>query len=47
MAAARRLIAQGWPTEARATLEALTKAATKFDGAGIAKALLATLPAKP
>jgi tetratricopeptide (TPR) repeat protein len=46
-AAARLLIAQGRPAEARAKLETLIKAAPHSDGAVIAKELLASLPAKP
>jgi tetratricopeptide (TPR) repeat protein len=46
-AAARLLIAQGRPAEARAKLDALIKQAPNSDGAVIAKELLASLPAKP
>ena len=45
-AAARLLVAQGRPAEAKAKLDALIKIAPKSDGAVIAKELLATLPAK-
>ncbi|RVU43809.1 tetratricopeptide repeat protein [Rubrivivax rivuli] len=46
-AAARLLIAQGRPAEARARLETLIRQAPNSDGAVIAKELLASLPAKP
>ena len=46
-AAARLLIAQGWPAEATARLEALIKAAPDADGAVIAKEIMAGLSAKP
>lgn len=45
-AAARLLVAQGRPAEAKAKLDALIKIAPKSDGAVIAKELLASLPAK-
>jgi predicted Zn-dependent protease len=46
-AAARLLIAQGRPAEAKAKLDALIRQAPNSDGAVIAKELLASLPAKP
>jgi tetratricopeptide (TPR) repeat protein len=46
-AAARLLIAQGRPAEARAKLDALIRQAPNSDGAVIAKELLASLSAKP
>jgi tetratricopeptide (TPR) repeat protein len=46
-AAARLLIAQGRPAEAKAKLDALIKIAPNSDGAVIAKELLDSLPAKP
>ncbi len=46
-AAARLLIAQGRPAEAKARLDALIRQAPNSDGAVIAKELLASLPAKP
>lgn len=46
-AAARLLIAQGRPAEARAKLETLIKAAPNSDGAVIAKEILAGLAGKP
>ena len=46
-AAARLLIAQGRPTEAKAKLDALIRQAPQSDGAVIAKELLASLSAKP
>jgi len=46
-AAARLLIAQSRPAEAKAKLDALIKIAPNSDGAVIAKELLAGLPAKP
>ena len=46
-AAARLLIAQGRPAEAKAKLDALIRQAPNSGGAVIAKELLAGLPAKP
>jgi tetratricopeptide (TPR) repeat protein len=46
-AAARLLIAQGRPAEAKVRLDALIKAAPNSDGAVIAKEILAGLAAKP
>jgi tetratricopeptide (TPR) repeat protein len=46
-AAARLLIAQGRPAEAKAKLDALIRQAPNSDGAVIAKELLASLAAKP
>jgi tetratricopeptide (TPR) repeat protein len=46
-AAARLLIAQSRPAEAKAKLDALIRQAPNSDGAVIAKELLASLPAKP
>ena len=46
-AAARLLVAQGRPAEAKAKLDALIKIAPNSDGAVIAKELLASLPGKP
>jgi tetratricopeptide (TPR) repeat protein len=46
-AAARLLIAQGRPAEAKAKLDALIRQAPNSDGAVIAKELLDSLPAKP
>jgi tetratricopeptide (TPR) repeat protein len=46
-AAARLLIAQGRPAEAKVKLDALIRQAPNSDGAVIAKELLASLPARP